>query len=209
LTLGWPAQLRDGEVVLQPLRMRDGPAWLDLRLRNERWLAPWEATPPAVTWSRDGWAARHTLSGYTTMLRSLRRQSRAGVTLPFAVWAGGRLVGQLTVGNVVRGALNSAYIGYWVDEAFAGRGITPTAIALVADHCFGVLGLHRLEANIRPENVASRRVVEKLGFVSEGVHRSYLMIDGAYRDHLCYSILVEDAPGGVLRRWRDTPRPAP
>ena len=64
--------------------------------------------------------------------------------------------GQLTVGNVVRGAFNSAYVGYWVDEAVAGRGVMPTALALVVDHCFGPARLHRIEANIRPENVASQ-----------------------------------------------------
>jgi [ribosomal protein S5]-alanine N-acetyltransferase len=209
LSPGWPAQLRESAVVLQPLRMRDGPAWLEVRLRNERWLAPWEATPPALAWTAQGWAARHTMSAYASMLRSLRRQARAGTTLPFAIWSENRLVGQLTVGNVVRGALNGAYIGYWVDEAVAGRGIMPTAIALVADHCFRDVGLHRLEANIRPENAASRRVVEKLGFVEEGLHRGYLMIDGAYRDHICYALLAQDVPGGLTRRWRDTPRRTP
>ena len=95
-------------------------------------------------------------------------------------------------------------MGYWIDESVAGRGVTPTALAMAVDHCFGVVGLHRVEASIRPENHASRRVVEKLGFREEGLRRRYLHIDGAWRDHLCYALTAEEARGGVLARWRDT-----
>ena len=71
-----------------------------------------------------------------------------------------------------------AHIGYWVDREVAGRGIIPTAVALACDHCWFGLGLHRVEINIRPENVASCRVVEKLGFRVEGLRPRYLHIDG-------------------------------
>jgi ribosomal-protein-alanine N-acetyltransferase len=77
----------------------------------------------------------------------------------------------------------------------------PTALALVVDHCFGVARLHRVEANIRPENAASRRVVEKLGFRLEGTRERYIHIAGAWRDHLSYALTVEEVPGGLLRRW--------
>ena len=73
---------------------------------------------------------------------------------------------------------------------------------MAIDHCFFVVGLHRVEASIRPENHASRRVVEKLGFHEEGLRRRYLHIDGAWRDHLCYALTVEDVHGGLLPRWR-------
>ena len=101
-------------------------------------------------------------------MRSLSAQARAGVTLPFAIDFDGRLVGQLTVSSITYGSLRSASIGYWVSQHVAGRGITPTAVALATDHCFGALGLHRVEINIRPENGPSLRVVEKLGFRDEG-----------------------------------------
>src|SRR6266852_6582280 len=79
------------------------------------------------------------------------------------------LVGQLTIGSITWGSARSGQVGYWIDEAYAGRGIIPTTLAMAVDHCFGVVGLHRLEASIRPENHASRRVVEKLGFREDGV----------------------------------------
>ena len=114
-----------------------------------------------------------------------------------------RLVGQLTLGNVVRRAFCSAYAGYWIDERYAGRGIMPTALALAVDHAFTAGGLHRIEVNIRPENTPSRRVVEKLGFRQEAYHERYLHIDGAWRDHIGYALTAEDvlADGGLLARW--------
>jgi ribosomal-protein-alanine N-acetyltransferase len=186
---------------VRPLRLRDGAAWVEVRTRNEDWLVRWEATPPGFDNPRMSWNDRQSIGIYTAMLRSLRRQAREGSALPFAITYEGRFCGQLTVGNVVRGAFNSAYVGYWVDEAVAGRGVMPTALALVVDHCFGPARLHRVEANIRPENVASKRVVEKLGFRDEGLHQKYLAIDGAYRDHIGYAITLEDVPEGMLRRW--------
>jgi ribosomal-protein-alanine N-acetyltransferase len=194
---GWPVELAEGAVGLRPVRLLDASAWADVRRRNADWLARWEATPPDAP-RPDG----ASVVAFTAMTRTLRRQAREGSALPFAITYDGVLVGQLTIGNVVHGSLNSGYAGYWVDERVAGRGVTPTALALVVDHCFSRVGLHRVEANIRPENIASRRVVEKLGFRDEGVRLRYLHIDGAYRDHLCYAITAEEVPGGLLRRWR-------
>jgi ribosomal-protein-alanine N-acetyltransferase len=139
--------------------------------------------------------------------RDLRTSARAGYAMPFAVClredGRERLVGQLTLGNIVRRALCSGYAGYWVDSRAAGRGIIPTALALVVDHAFGPGALHRVEVNIRPENTASRRVVEKLGFREESYLTRYLHIAGAWRDHIGYALTTEDvaAEGGLLARW--------
>jgi len=196
MTAGWPAQLSCGAVTVRPLRRRDRSAWVSLRLADEVWLRPWEATPSdqAIL----PWGERHGPATYSRMLRRQRGQARAGTHLPFGVFYGGDLAGQLNVGEIVRGAFRSAFVGYWIAASLAGRGIAPVALALVADHCFTVGGLHRLEANIRPENAASLRVVEKLGFSPEGSRRRYLAIDGDWRDHLGFALLAEDFPAGVL-----------
>ena len=105
------------------------------------------------------------------------------------------------IGNVVREPLLSAYVGYWCDARRTRRGITTAAVALAVDHCFGPVGLHRLEATVRPENAASLRVLAKLGFRQEGLFRRYLDVAGDWRDHLCYAQTVEDLPdGGLVRR---------
>jgi len=164
-----------------------------LRATNLAWLGPWEATSPD---------SQLPLRSFHQMVRDLNRQGRAGTSLPFAIEVDGELVGQLTVGSVTWGSLRSGAIGYWVDKGVAGRGIVPTTVAMATDHCLLTLGLHRIEVNIRPENVASLRVVEKLGFRDEGLRRRYLHIDGAWRDHRTFALTIEDVPGGLLPRWR-------
>lgn len=164
-----------------------------MRARNRDWLAPWEATPP-----RDLGPP----VSFATMVRALRGQARRGQLLPFVVTRDGELVGQLTVGGITYGSLCSAHIGYWIDSRVAGRGVMPTAVALAVDHCFMVLRLHRIEVNIRPENTASLRVVEKLGFREEGTRRSFLHIAGEWRDHRSFALTSTEVPGGLLARWR-------
>ena len=118
--------------------------------------------------------------------------------LPFTVEYGGRLVGQVSVSGVVHGSIRSASVGYWVDAAFAGRGIVPTAVALVVDHCFAAVGLHRIQVDIRPENAASLRVAAKLGLRQEGYFERFLDIDGAWRDHVIFAVTVEELAGRPL-----------
>jgi ribosomal-protein-alanine N-acetyltransferase len=129
-------------------------------------------------------------------------QARRGITIGWLICYGPHLAGELNLRQISWGSVRSAELGYWVDQKFAGRGIMPTALAMGVDHCFQVLGLHRLEAGIRPENVPSRRVVEKLGFHDEGTRRRQVHIDGEWRDHICYAVTSEDVPGGLLPRWR-------
>jgi ribosomal-protein-alanine N-acetyltransferase len=194
---GWPARLASGPVELHPLRRRDAAEWSRLRIANESWLRPWEPTAPVP------WVPRHSPAAYRAMRRAVARRARLGTSLPFAVRVDGRLAGQVTVDNIVRGALRTGHLGYWIDHAVAGRGVASLAVALVCDHALGPVGLHRLQADIRPENLPSQRLVERLGFQREGLLRRYLDIDGDWRDHLTYALLAEDLPRGVLTRWRE------
>lgn len=196
LAPGWPAVLTYGSVGLRPLRMRDGAAWVEARKHNVEWLRPWEATPPGGSGI---FASSRAV--FVSMARRLRAEARAGRGLPFAVVVNGGFAGQLNVSGIVRGSLDSASIGYWVDQRVAGKGVMPTCVALATDHCFSEVGLHRVEINIRPENAASQRVVEKLGFRLEGTRERYLHISGDWRDHLTYALVREEVPGGLVARW--------
>ena len=122
------------------------------------------------------------------------------MSLPFVITVDGELAGQVTVGNVIRGSLCSAWIGYWVGTHVAGGGVATAAVALVVDHTFASAGLHRLEATVRPENTASLRVLGKLGFREEGLFRRYLDVAGSWRDHLCFALTTEDVPNGLVTR---------
>jgi ribosomal-protein-alanine N-acetyltransferase len=187
-----------GEVTLRPIRARDQRVWLAVSRRNRDWLRRWEATVPPGPAGR----AAGPRPTYRQMVRFLRHEASAGRMLPFVVLYKGQLVGQLTVGGITWGSMCSANVGYWIDEAVAGRGIMPTAVALSVNYCFHTLGLHRMEVCIRPENSPSRRVVEKLGFRSEGIRPRYLHIDGDWRDHLVYALTADEVPEGMLERWR-------
>jgi ribosomal-protein-alanine N-acetyltransferase len=201
-TPGWPAVLADGAVLLRPYKRSDARAWSEVRVANQTWLAPWESAPPGP------WAEMNSPRAFGYVYRDMRRAARNGDSMPFAVClvedGRERLVGHVNLGNIVRRAFASAYAGYWVDHRVAGRGVIPTALALAVDHAFGPGGLHRIEVNIRPENMPSRRVVEKLGFREEAYHQRYMHIDGGWRDHLGYAMTSEEvaAEGGLLARWR-------
>jgi ribosomal-protein-alanine N-acetyltransferase len=132
--------------------------------------------------------------------RRLLRLARKGQAMPFAIEVDGRFAGQVTVNNIVRGSAQFASIGYWLGQEFAGRGVMPTAVALVIDHCFAEVGLHRVEICIRPENTNSLRVVEKLGIREIGYAPLFLHIDGAWRDHRIFAVTVEECPQPLLSR---------
>jgi ribosomal-protein-alanine N-acetyltransferase len=134
-------------------------------------------------------------------IRTLLAHARKGIGLPLILEVEGRLVGQLNVSQITYGSLSSASLGYWIIEEYAGRGITPVAVALATDYLFFERGLHRMEICIRPENEASFRIVEKLGFRFEGLRRRYIHIDGRWRDHLCFALTVDEVPRGVLQRF--------
>jgi [ribosomal protein S5]-alanine N-acetyltransferase len=189
--------LSEGPTTIRPIRLRDAKT-LDRELSHNRsWLRKWEATNPHGPMSFD----------VRSSIRSLQQNARGGFGLPFVIEYDGELAGQLNVSSITYGSLSSATIGYWVSERFAGKGITPTAVALATDHCFFGVGLHRMEICIRPENEPSLRVVEKLGFRYEGLRRRYIHINGDWRDHFCFALTIDELPAGVLRRWLDGKAP--
>jgi ribosomal-protein-alanine N-acetyltransferase len=183
--------MREGKVTIRPIRLKDARLLERELLDNRTWLRKWEATNPHGAMSFD----------VRSSIRSLQSNARAGLGMPFIVEYDGELAGQLNVSSITYGSLSSATIGYWVSERFAGLNVTPTAVALASDYGYFQVGLHRIEICIRPENAASLRVVEKLGFRYEGLRRRYIHINGDWRDHFCFGLVAEELPIGVLRRW--------
>ena len=149
-------RLSHGAVTVRGIKLRDART-LETELQvNRPWLERWEATLPGTRPS----GRFDTRSS----IRSLLDADRDGSGLALVIEVDGEFAGQLNVANISGGALASSTLGYWIARRFAGRGATTTAVALVTDHLMLGMGLHRVEVCIRPENVASLRVVEKLGF---------------------------------------------
>ena len=182
----WPVILRGENIELRPPRFSDRAQWNQVRIENKEWLSPWEATLPQTP---SGAPASEFLTkrpSFYAMVRALNREARAGRSFSFMMWHEQNLIGQITLGGVIYGALRGAHIGYWIDKNYAGRGFTTDAVNTLTRFAFEQLGLHRIEINIRPENAASIRVAEKAGYLFESDRPEFLHIAGAWRDHKSY-----------------------
>lgn len=165
--------------------MGDYPQWAELRRQSRNFLEPWEPKWSASELGRDAWRQR---------LKQYRLEARrgAGQTLFIFERGGGELAGGISLTNIRRGVAQTAHLGYWMGERFAGKGLMGEALILVEDYCFNTLRLHRIEAACIPENQRSARVLEKAGFLREGLMRSYLRINGVWQDHLLYALIADD-----------------
>ena len=173
--------------MLRPLATHDFAAWREVRLRNEEWLVPWEpqrsTTLPDPTRDRSAFEAR---------CAARDRERASDHAYPFGVFVDQQLAGEINLNNVTRGALQGATIGYWIDQARAGRGYIAEAVVVVLRYAFEELHLHRLEICIVPRNTNSRRVVEKLRLRNEGIAERYLEINGTWEDHVRYAMTTEE-----------------
>ena len=176
-------------MLLRPLTTADWDAWREVRLRCRDWLEPWE--PASEVGASDPLRDRE---AFRSRCGAWDRQRHFDAAYGFGMFlhTNGRLAGEVSLGSVQRGPFQSAYIGYWVDAALAGQGLTPEGVAAVIRYGFDTLGLHRLEAAIVPRNLASRRVAEKLELREEGTSLRFLQIQGVYEDHIRYAITREE-----------------
>jgi ribosomal-protein-alanine N-acetyltransferase len=120
------------------------------------------------------------------------RERQLGSGFGFGIFVEGRFAGEITLSSIQRGPFQNGSIGYWIDEELAGSGLIPEAVVVVLQFAFETLRLHRIEVAIIPRNVASRRVVEKLGLRTEGVALGFLEINGEWEDHLRYAMTSEE-----------------
>jgi len=182
-----PAELLvPGEgVYLRPALHRDFEEWRDLRADSRAFLKPWEPRWPADDLTRAGFRRR--------LLRQDRdRQDDQAYTFLLFREQDHALLGGLTVGNIRRGVAQCGTLGYWMGAPFAGQGFMSLGVRAALRHAFTDLRLHRIEAACAPHNERSRRLLEHLGFQHEGFARAYLLIDGAWQDHLLFGLLESD-----------------
>ena len=169
-------------IVLRHLSYGDRDEFLAMVEASRDLHRPW-AYPPHRADQFDELVAR---CGHDDSLCLLARDAESGA-----------IAGVFTVSQIVRGAFQSAFLGYYASAAFAGRGYMREAIGLVLDYSFGPLALHRLEANIQPANAKSVALARSAGFRLEGYSPRYLLIGGQWRDHERYALTADE-------RARDT-----
>ena len=183
-----PTRLEGGAVFLRPPQGAEFASWSELRSLSRDYLTPWE---PA--WPEDAL----TEAAYLRRVRRLSTEWKIDDGYSFHIFRrdDALLVGGIGLTQVRRGVAQAGTLGYWIGQPYQGRGFTTEAVKLVANFAFNHLHLHRVEAACLPENMPSRRVLEKAGFVREGYARRYLQIAGEWRDHLTFALLKEDLEG--------------
>ena len=186
--------IRGDGVFLRPAAMPDFEDWVQLRAASRTFLTPWEPTWPADDLTRGAFRRRVKRHG-----EEIERDESYALLL-FRE-ADERLLGGLTLGQVRRGVAQTATIGYWMGEAYAGRGFMSRGLRAAVSYAFSTLRLHRLEAACLPTNDRSIWLLESAGFQREGLARSYLCIDGRWRDHFLFAMLESDPlPPRRIRR---------
>jgi [ribosomal protein S5]-alanine N-acetyltransferase len=178
-----PLDDRANRVRLQPPEEADRRAfavgWVASRELHDGWIEP--ADPDQVF---DRLLARNLTRTDRSML--VRRRDD------------GAICGVYNVSQIFLGPFRSAYLGYYALEPCAGKGYMREGMLPLFGFAFGDLGLHRLQANVQPENERSIALVRSTGFTEEGFARRYLQINGQWRDHLMFAVLAEDVASAAL-----------
>lgn len=184
-----PLVVEGDGLILRPLTIADYTDWAELRARSRDHLRPWEPQ-----WLRD----ELTRSSFRRRLRHYQREAREDSGYAFAIIEADteQLSGGITLSNVRRGVTQAGSLGYWLGVDKTGRGLMTRAVTAVVPFAFNALKLHRIEAACMPDNAASLRVLERSGFQREGLARSYLKINGTWRDHILFAAIADDFNAG-------------
>lgn len=111
----------------------------------------------------------------------------------YIVWKDNEeIIGVFNISGIIRGVFQSAYLGYYASVNYAGKGLMSQALKLVLNEVFTSLDLHRIEANIQPDNTPSIRLATRNGFLKEGFSPRYLKVNGIWQDHFRFALTVED-----------------
>jgi ribosomal-protein-alanine N-acetyltransferase len=182
-----PLRLFGRRIMLRPLVATDFEAWSEVRLRNGEWLTKWEPMPlitsPDPAKSRDA---------FTHRCAARDRERQSGNAYCMGLFVNNVFTGEVNLNSVMRGAMQSGTIGYWIDEAKAGNSYVSEAVLVLMKFAFEELRLHRMEICIVPRNANSRRVVEKLQLREEGIAERFLEINGVWEDHVRYGFTIEE-----------------
>ncbi len=177
--------IRGDGLYLRASEMRDYIEWAELREKSRSFLTPWEPLWPIDDLTRASFRYR---------VRRHAEEMARDEAYSFFIFReeDDALMGGLSFGHVRRGVSQAATLGYWMGEPYAGKGHMTRAARAACAYAFEKRGFHRIEAACLPTNEPSKRLLERVGFKQEGYARSYLNINGQWRDHLLYALLETD-----------------
>lgn len=177
--------IRGEGLYLRASEMRDYVEWAELREKSRSFLTPWEPLWPIDDLTRASFRYR---------VRRHAEEMARDEAYSFFIFReeDDALMGGLSFGHVRRGVSQAATLGYWMGEPYAGKGYMTRAVRAACAYAFEKRGFHRIEAACLPTNEPSKRLLERVGFKQEGYARSYLNINGQWRDHLLYALLETD-----------------
>ncbi|MEV0621658.1 GNAT family N-acetyltransferase [Nonomuraea sp. NPDC050404] len=177
-------KLSDG-VVLRLATEDDAEALVIAYDRNRDHLKYWEPRRQEEF---------YTLAGQAQRLKGLLEQQARGQAMAWVLADGERVVGRITLNEIVRGPFLNAHVGYWLDAGYTGRGLATEFVREVCRIADQELGLHRLAAGTLLDNTASQAVLRKNGFEPYGTATRYLEIDGRWQDHRLFQRILNDRP---------------
>ncbi len=178
------------DVTLRSPEVGDAEALGDLLRRNRAHFATGQPVRP------EGYDST---ASQATVIAEAQRARDNGAAAMFLIETDGRLVGKADLNSVIRGAFQSASVGYLVDEAYTGRGVATAALRLLVRHAFDALNLHRLQGETLVDNLPSQRVLLSCGFVHYGTAPDYLRLQGRWQTNALYQLInpAWREPGGT------------
>ena len=179
--------IRGQGIYLRYPRIGDYLAWARLLAESREFLTPWEPV-----WADD----ELTRGAFRRRIKRYQKETRLDSAYVFFVLrqSDDALLGGCTLSNVRRGVTQCCTMGYWIGAKFARQGYMTNAVKALVPFVFKTLGLHQIEAACLVDNEASKNLLARTGFRQEGLARRYLLINGAWADHLLFALLKEEAP---------------
>lgn len=192
-------RLHGQRIMMRPLVPSDHSAWSEVRLRNGEWLLVWE--PKRSEYIAD---PANDYQAFERRCAARDRERMAGTSYTLGLFIENLFAGEVNLNNVVRGAMQTGTVGYWIDRKHAGHGYVAEGVAALSCFAFDELKLHRIEVCIIPRNSNSRKVMEKLKFRQEGLAEKFLEINGVWEDHLRYGFTIEEwqnRKAAITQQW--------
>lgn len=177
--------IESSRIILRHPKRRDWKAWVHLRQESYSFLQKWEPY-----WNLN----QCNKSNYMRQLKLQRTKAAYDQAYSFLCFQkdNKNLLGGINISNIQRGVMQTCNIGYWLGEKNTGKGYMEESIKAIIPYIYEQLKIHRIQAFTLEDNIASRKLIEKVNFTKEGTLREAMKINNEWKDHVIYSLLLTD-----------------